>query len=65
MFGPGKEQPGIVVDKGQFLNLKGEMLLLPCSRSTCEKRPAVYKGAHFTLVWCFSTFKPFHIHYLI
>ena len=30
-------KPGLTADKGQNLNLKEEMLLLQCCRSTCEK----------------------------
>ena len=50
VFGLGKEKPGLMADKGQNLNLKEEMLLLQCCRSTCEKWPAVYKAAYFILV---------------
>ena len=64
-FGLGKEQSGLMADKGQNLNLKEEMLLLQCRRSTCEKWPAVYKAAYFILVWHFPILKPFHIYIYI
>lgn len=64
-FGLGKEQSGLMADKGQNLNLKEEMLLLQCRRSTYEKWPAVYKAAYFILVWHFPILKPFHIYIYI